>query len=175
MCNCTIRKSNESQEFSFPDRDREFLGLIWVLNGVTPVLRDWLTNPGNGIEFQVPGIVSPGRIPNIILYVLMVKKTCTVVKCIWPYNEIGKHLLIMLIMLIMHVGDCSLVYVLLDEIVGSTIHRCLDPVTMEPSVSLSSCLCFVLLTYLLTVADLTALMSHLISPMKMSSQIAPLY
>ena len=29
----------------------------------------------------------------------------------------------------------SLVHVLLDEIVGSTIHRCLDPITMEPSVS----------------------------------------
>jgi len=31
---------------------------------------------------------------------------------------------------------CSLVHVLLDEIVGSTVHRCLDAVTMEPSVSL---------------------------------------
>jgi hypothetical protein len=30
---------------------------------------------------------------------------------------------------------CSLVHFLLDEIVGSTLHRCLDPVTMETSVS----------------------------------------
>ena len=34
--------------------------------------------------------------------------------------------------------DCclffSLVHFLLDEIVGSTVHRCLDAVTMEPSV-----------------------------------------
>jgi hypothetical protein len=29
----------------------------------------------------------------------------------------------------------SLVQVLLDEIVCSTVHRCLDPVMMEPSVS----------------------------------------
>ena len=29
----------------------------------------------------------------------------------------------------------SLVHFLLDEIVGSTVHRCLDAVTMEPSVS----------------------------------------
>jgi len=28
----------------------------------------------------------------------------------------------------------SLVHLLLDEIVSSTLHRCLDPVTMEPSV-----------------------------------------
>jgi len=34
---------------------------------------------------------------------------------------------------------CSLVHVLLDEIVGSTVHRCLDPVTMEPSVSFYLC------------------------------------
>lgn len=32
------------------------------------------------------------------------------------------------------VSDENLVQVLLDEIVGSTVHRCLDPVMMEPSV-----------------------------------------
>jgi len=32
------------------------------------------------------------------------------------------------------VSDENLVHLLLDEIVGSTLHRCLDPVTMEPSV-----------------------------------------
>lgn len=32
------------------------------------------------------------------------------------------------------VADENLVHLLLDEIIGSTIHRCLDPVTMEPSV-----------------------------------------
>jgi len=37
--------------------------------------------------------------------------------------------------------------VLLDEIVGSTVHRCLDAVTMEPSVSLVSLLPLSLLIY----------------------------
>ena len=32
----------------------------------------------------------------------------------------------------------SLVQVLLDEILCSTVHRCLDPVMMEPSVSNSN-------------------------------------
>lgn len=32
------------------------------------------------------------------------------------------------------VSDENLVHVLLDEILGSTVHRCLDPVLMEPSV-----------------------------------------
>ncbi|XP_078588251.1 vacuolar protein sorting-associated protein 51 homolog [Branchiostoma floridae x Branchiostoma japonicum] len=32
------------------------------------------------------------------------------------------------------VSDENLVHTLLDEIVGSAIHRCLDPITMEPSV-----------------------------------------
>jgi len=29
---------------------------------------------------------------------------------------------------------CSVVHFLLDEILGSAVHRCLDPVLMEPSV-----------------------------------------
>ncbi len=34
----------------------------------------------------------------------------------------------------------SLVHFLLDEIVGSTVHRCVDPVTMETSVSFETIL-----------------------------------